>query len=82
MSGEEIDLDFNSWIAYGINKNFCGPPVCTTHDGIPMTEEESNEFDEGYDPCIHVMRPYDNLEERQAIEANHSPSIWRNNYGE
>lgn len=78
---KEIELDFESWIAYGIEKNFCGPPVCITHDGEPMTEEESNEFEQGSDPCIHMIRPYQDLKERLAVEANHPPSIWRNNYG-
>ena len=82
MTGKEIELDFRSWMSYVIEKNFCGPPVCITHDGEPMTEEESNEFEEGSDPCIHMIRPYADLEERLAVEANHPPSIWRNNYGE
>jgi len=42
----------------GDRKGFCSPIVCETHDGTPMTEEESNEFDEGYDPCITIVRVY------------------------
>lgn len=44
------------WLQVGIDNNFCTPPVCDTHDGAPRTEEEENEFEEGGDPCITVVR--------------------------
>jgi len=69
-------MDFNEWIAIGIKENFCGPPVCSTHDGIPSSHEE-DELWEKEDPCIHIIRPYIDLEHKQAIESNHSPSTWR-----
>lgn len=53
---------------------------CTTTGeikGIPATDDEMNEFEEGGDPCIHVIRPYRDDEERLAVEAAHSPSVWR-----
>jgi len=42
-----------------------------------MTIFEEEELREGYDPCVHVIRLYENDEIKQAVEANHSPSLWR-----
>ena len=33
-------LDYDEWMTYGIKKGWCGPPVCYTHDGLPMSEQE------------------------------------------
>ncbi len=43
---EIMNMDFNHWLAYGIEQGFCGPPVCTTHDGIPSTREEDEIWEE------------------------------------
>jgi len=74
------ELEFDEWMSYGVNKGWCGPPVCTTHDGLPMSEQEDTEFKEGQDPCIHVVRMYDGIEMKKEIEEYHSPSQWRNSY--
>lgn len=31
-------------------------PVCNTHNGLPCTEEEDAEWEDGYDPCIPAVR--------------------------
>jgi len=74
------ELEFDEWMSYGVNKGWCGPPVCTTHDGLPMSEQEDTEFNEGQDPCIHVVRMYDGIEMKKEIEEYHSPSQCRNSY--
>ena len=74
-----MDLDFDEWISYGIEKGWCGPPVCYTHDGLPMSDQELHEFEES-DPCVHIVRMYEDIEMKQSIEENHSPSQWRNSY--
>jgi hypothetical protein len=71
------DMDFTEWHNYGMRRGFCGPAVCSTHDGIPMTEAEETESNEGYDPCVHVIRPYDCEDTMKDVESNHSPSVWR-----
>jgi hypothetical protein len=74
-----MDLTFEEWIAQGIEKGWCGPPVCYTHDGLPMTEEEFSTDDlDGY--CIHIVRMYEDESMKKEIEENHSPSSWRNIY--
>jgi len=70
-------MNFDEWMAYGLEHSFCGPPVCITHDGEPMTDAEYAEFDEGHDPCIHMIRPYHDVAERLMVESAHSASIWR-----
>ena len=73
------EMSFEEWMKIGLAKSWCGPPVCYTHDGLPMSEEEEAEFEEG-DPCIHVIRMYESEEHRHSIEEVHSPSQWRNHY--
>jgi hypothetical protein len=69
-------MDFEEWLRIGIEEGWAGPAVCFTHDGLPTTEAEDREFDEG-DPCIHIVRLYDGEEHKRDIEQNHSPSVWR-----
>jgi hypothetical protein len=72
-------MNFDEWIKLGIEKGWCGPPVCYTHDGLPLSASEDEEFNEG-DPCIHIIRMYESKEIADAVVENHSPSIWRDNY--
>jgi len=75
-----MDLTFSEWMTYGIKQGWCGAPVCYTHDGLPMSNEEDVEFGEGQDPCMHIVRMYEDIEMKERIENNHSPSTWRNSY--
>jgi hypothetical protein len=68
-------MDYNEWIKIGIDAGWCGPAVCFTHDGLPMSLEEEALWEE--ESCIHVIRLYEDDEMKQAIEDNHSPSLWR-----
>jgi hypothetical protein len=73
-------MTFIEWIRYGIENNYCGAPVCITHDGEPTTEIEDNEIDlNGSDAvCIMMSRVYDgDIELKRDVEANHAPSVWR-----
>lgn len=72
-----MDIDFEQWLALGIKNGWCGPAVCYTHDGLPTSEPEDAEFEEGNDPCLHIIRLYEDDENKAAVEANHSASIWR-----
>lgn len=71
-------MDFHEWIRLGVDSGWCGPVLCYTHDGLPTSQEEDEEFSEG-DPCIHIARFYDSPELKAAVEDNHSPSVWRKN---
>ena len=70
-------MTFDQWIQFGTKRGWCGPPVCSIHDGTPSTEAEDNQFYDGADPCIHVVRLYEDATVKAAVEANHSPSVWR-----
>lgn len=65
------------WIKLGWEKGWCGPPVCLTHDGLPLAADEEDSYDEGYDPCVHFVRLYEDQEHRLAVEANDAPTNWR-----
>lgn len=72
-----MNADFTEWLKQGIDNGWCGPSVCLTHDGLPTTSTEDDEFEE-HDPCVYILRLYGNEATRKAVEANHAPSRWRN----
>lgn len=77
MSKDNEEMQFDEWLKIGMERKFVGPPVCSTHDGIPTTEDEDGAWDEGSDPCIHVLRLYVDSLEALLVEQNHSASVWR-----
>lgn len=52
-------MNFNEWLAIGLDNKWVGPVRCETHDGTDMTDEEMNAWDLGEDPCILVMRVWE-----------------------
>lgn len=49
--------DFGTWLQSGIDEGWVTEPFCYTHDGDPyMTEEESKKWEDGGDPCCHVIK--------------------------
>lgn len=73
MSIPEFD-DMEEWMLYGYQQGWCGPPVCSIHDGVPMSAREEESEDEF---CTHIIRLYEDPDNRVAVESNHSPSSWR-----
>ena len=57
MTDEEYQEKL-SWMAQGVERGWGDPPVCSTHDTY-LSEEEAEQFWEGADPCIPVMRVHD-----------------------
>ena len=49
-------MTFDEWLAYGVANGFCTPQFCWTHDGMPMSESEQDEWEDGGDPCAHGVR--------------------------
>jgi hypothetical protein len=49
-------LDFDEWLSYGVENGYCTQQFCQTHGHTEMTDYEEEQFDEGYDPCVHVVR--------------------------
>lgn len=49
-------MTFDEWLAYGQQQGWISAPVCATHDGVPNTDDEEEEWDAGYDPCQHILR--------------------------
>jgi hypothetical protein len=69
-------MTFDEWLAIGYANGWCGPTICETHDGLPLTASEEKEFEDG-DPCIHILRLYEDEGVRNGVEENHGPSVWR-----
>ena len=70
-------MNFDEWIKIGYDLGYCTPPVCATHDGIPSTATEDEQWDQGDEACIHVVRVHNTIEEKKSVEANYSPAVWR-----
>ena len=75
-----VEMTQEEWIQYGMDRKYCGPVVCATHDGVPTSEDEDNQWYQGDDPCQPVIRVYHDELEAMLIEQNHSPSQWRKNF--
>ena len=70
-------MTFEEWLRYGLENAFCGPPVCETHDGLPVSSIEEADFYDGGDPCIVIVRITEDRQHQTEIADNHSPSQWR-----
>jgi hypothetical protein len=51
-----INLTFKQWLRYGESHGYCSPQFCNTHDGAPMHPTEEAQWEEGNDPCMHMVR--------------------------
>lgn len=52
-----MNVEFNEWLIEGISKGWVSEPFCHTHNGDPyMTYEEEQEWEDGGDPCMHVVK--------------------------
>lgn len=66
-------MTFDEWVRFGYEQGWVSPPVCETHDGLPLSEAEA----EDDEPCIYIMRLYESAEHKAAVESEHAPSVWR-----
>ena len=73
----DTEMGQEEWFEYGWKKGWCGPPVCYTHDGLPLSEDEMDEWADGADPCIHIVRLYEDHDHRLSIESADAPTNWR-----
>ena len=56
MESKYTVTDFQEWLEFGHSKGWVSDVFCNTHDGGPMTDEESQEWEEGGDPCMFCVR--------------------------
>lgn len=47
------------WLNFGIDQHYISEPACNSHEGVPLYPEEEQEFEDGGDPCIPVVRLLD-----------------------
>ncbi len=70
------EMTFEEWLIIGTKNDWCGPPICYVHDGLPVSLSEEEEMYNN-DPCLHIIRLYNDGNHRELVESNHSPSQWR-----
>ena len=63
-------MNYGQWAQYGIKNGWATPPVCATHDGVPNSEEEEDAWEQGEDPCVHVIRLVESPEVLESIKRN------------
>ena len=73
---EKQTMNINEWLQTGINNKWIGPPTCATHDGIPSSNQETQQWDNGQDPCQHILRLYPDPQTADTINQNHHPHQW------
>lgn len=61
-------MTFDEWLVIGREHGYCSMPACNTHDGVPQTPAELAEWDDGGDPCVHVIRLYESPEQMAEAE--------------
>lgn len=61
-------MDFEAWLAIGREHGYCSMPVCNTHDLAPHTAGELELWENGDDPCIHIIRLYESPEQMAEAE--------------
>ena len=66
-------MTFDEWMKIGIANKWCGVPVCVTHDGTPISNAEAAEWEQGADPCHHVVRLYESEEVADAVNRDFVP---------
>lgn len=49
-------MPLHLWLALGVRRGFCTEPVCSTHAGLPSTDEEDADWEAGLDPCVPAVR--------------------------
>lgn len=70
-------MTFEEWVNEGIRLGYCGPLVCFTHDGVPLSKlEDELMWDEG-EMCIPIIRLYEDRDTKMAVETHHLASVWR-----
>jgi len=55
----QSNLSFEEWLQIGVDRGYCTPQYCGTHDAPYLFEDEDAAFSAGADPCIDVVRVYD-----------------------
>lgn len=61
-------MTFDEWLTVGREHGYCSMPACNTHDGVPQTPAELAEWDDGGDPCVHVIRLYESPQQMAEAE--------------
>lgn len=47
---------FEEWLALGVSRGWISEVCCETHDGLPWTDEEMEDWENGWDPCMPAVR--------------------------
>lgn len=74
---KKTEMNFDDWLAYGIDNKWCHLPLCSAVDVLPMTIDEELEEELGYEPSIYLTRFYDTPEQwaegEAYIKSNQNP---------
>ncbi len=74
MGLEQPPMSFDEWLQYGIAQGWASKTVCSTHDGLPFTDEEEEQWEQGLDPCVHAIRLFETKEDQENVSSRESRS--------
>lgn len=52
-------MDMGEWLQLGVARGWCSEVVCDTHEGLPSTDAEFADWEQGFDPCVPAVRLYE-----------------------
>lgn len=50
--------DFERWLRVGIQREWISEVICERHDGLPWSEAETLDWQNGNDFCVPAVRVY------------------------
>ena len=63
-------MDFETWLKHGKENDWCSSVICYTHTGPPTSLNEDTQFGDGFDPCIYIVRIYENEDQSASVKDN------------
>lgn len=69
-----IPSAFDLWVKFGHRQGWAQYPTCSSHDGVPMSLQEELDWDQGNDPCLHVIRLCESLDHHADV-ADNTPAM-------
>ena len=58
QAAESSITSYEGWLEMGKTLGYCSEEFCDQHGGMMLTEEETEAFEAGEDPCVFVVRLY------------------------
>ena len=62
------EMTLPEWLEYGRKRDWISPAFCDVHDVLPLSNIERDLLESGSDPCVTVVRIYENRDQKIEVE--------------